>query len=111
MERYSMGIVLCLSERGRFGKTKRFLLKEKAIRKRIAFWGEEVMNGKLMLYLDQFGNYFYARTVKELREKVGTRGSRISKMYVDGADGARHVGYVIAGHWLSMFTPVELPVK
>ena len=29
------------------------------------------MNGKLMLYLDQFGNYFYARTVRELRGKVG----------------------------------------
>ena len=69
------------------------------------------MNGKLMLYLDQFGNYFYARTVRELRKKVGSSGSRIAKMYVEnGADGEpRHIGYVIAGHWLRMFAPI--PVK
>ena len=64
------------------------------------------MNGKLMLYLDQFGNYFYARTVRELRGKVGSSGSR------NGADGEpRHIGYVIAGHWLRMFAPIELPVN
>ena len=40
------------------------------------------MNGRLMLYLDQFGNYFYAGTVRELRGKVGSSGSRIAKMYV-----------------------------
>jgi len=27
------------------------------------------MDGKLMLYLDQFGNHFYARTVRERREQ------------------------------------------
>jgi len=71
------------------------------------------MNGKLMLYLDQFGNYFYARTARELRGKVGSSGSRIAKMYVrNGADGKpRHIGYVIAGHWLRMFAPIELPVN
>ena len=71
------------------------------------------MNGKLMLYLDQFGNYFYARTVRELRGKVGSSGSRIAKMSVrNGADGEpRHIGYVIAGHWLRMFAPIELPVN
>lgn len=26
------------------------------------------MNGKLMLYLDQFGNYFYAENRQELQE-------------------------------------------
>lgn len=69
------------------------------------------MNGRLMLYLDQFGNYFYAGTVRELRGKVGSSGSRIAKMYVrNGADGEpRHIGYVIAGHWLRMFAPIELP--
>ena len=41
------------------------------------------MNGTLMLYLDQYGNHFYARTVRELREKVGSSGSRIAKMYVE----------------------------
>ena len=71
------------------------------------------MNGRLMLYLDQFGNYFYAGTVRELRRKVGSSGSRIAKMYVrNGADGEpRHIGYVIAGHWLRVFAPIELPVN
>ena len=71
------------------------------------------MNGTLMLYLDQYGNHFYARTVRELQEKVGSSGSRIAKMYVEhGADGEpRHGGYVIAGHWLKMFAPIELPVN
>lgn len=71
------------------------------------------MNGTLMLYLDQYGNHFYARTVRGLREKVGSSGSRIAKMDVEnGADGEpRHVGYVIAGHWLKMFAPIELPVN
>jgi len=74
---------------------------------------ENDMNGKLLLYVDQFGNHFYARTVRELREKVGSSGSRIAKMYVEnGADDEpRHVGYVIAGHWLKMFAPIELPVN
>ena len=71
------------------------------------------MNGKLMLYLDQFGNYFYARTVRELRGKVGSSGSRIAKVYVrNGADGEpRHIGYIIAGHWLRVLAPIELPVN
>ena len=71
------------------------------------------MNGRLMLYLDQFGNYFYAGTVRELRGKVGSSGSRIAKMYVrNGADGEpRHIGYVIAGHWLRVCAPIELPVN
>ena len=71
------------------------------------------MNGTLMLYLDQYGNHFFARTVRELKEKVGRSGSRIAKMYVEnGADGEpRHVGYVIAGHRLKMFAPIELPVN
>ena len=37
------------------------------------------MNGKRLLYIDQYGDTFFASTVKELREKVG--GGRISKMY------------------------------
>ena len=50
---------------------------------------------------------------RELQEKVGSSGSRIAKMYVEnGADGEpRHVGYVIAGHRLKMFAPIELPVN
>lgn len=66
------------------------------------------MNGKRLLYIDQYGNTFFASTVKELREKVG--GGRISKMYQDTAGGeVLHVGYVIGQHWLSMYAPYTKP--
>lgn len=64
------------------------------------------MQGKMMLYLDQWGNKFWARTVKELREQIS---GRINKMYVDKKDGSIvHVGYVIGEHWLTAYAPVEI---
>ena len=66
------------------------------------------MRGEFRLFVDQYGNQFGAKTVRELREKVG---GRCSKMYVDRRDGTMvHIGYVIGQHWLTMFAPVELPV-
>lgn len=66
------------------------------------------MNGKLTLYRDQHGNCFYAKTLRELRGKIGMGGSRVSKMYVDTKDGrVLHVGYVIGSHWLTAFQRVE----
>lgn len=60
------------------------------------------------LYLDQYGNRFYARTVKELRAQIGMGGSRVSRMYQDKKDGRTVcTGYVIGTHWLSAFAPVE----
>ena len=68
------------------------------------------MNGKRMLYVDQWGNRFVARTVKELRAQVGMGGGRVSTMYADRGDGAHFkVGYVIGGHWLTRYAPVEIP--
>lgn len=59
------------------------------------------------LYVDQWGNKFFANTVNELREQV--RG-RCSRMYIDRADGsALHIGYVIGKHWLTMYRRVEIP--
>lgn len=67
------------------------------------------MNGKNTLYLDQWGNRFWAKTVKELRQQVGMGGSRVSKMYRDKKDGRIvHTGYVIGQHWLTAFQPVEV---
>ena len=43
------------------------------------------MNGKLILYLEQFEQHSYARTVKELREKIGTRGSSVARYMLMGA--------------------------
>lgn len=70
------------------------------------------MNGKTLLYMDQFGNHFFARSVKELRQQIGSGKSRVSKMCQDMKDGPTvHVGYVIGRHWLKMFEPVMLPVR
>lgn len=69
------------------------------------------MNGMQTLYLDQYGNRWIARTVKELREKIDGGGSRVSKMFRDKADGRTvHVGYVVGSHWCEAFQPVEREV-
>ena len=69
------------------------------------------MNGKHLLYMDQLGNHFFARSVKDLRQQIGGGKSRVTKMFQDRKDGPTvHVGYVIGRHWLKMFEPVMLPV-
>lgn len=66
---------------------------------------------KRTLYIDQYGNLFWASTRKELREQIGMGGSRISKMYRDKTDGSVvFVGYVIGDHWLTAYTPKEITV-
>lgn len=66
------------------------------------------MRGKRLLYVDQYGNRFYASTVAELRSQIGMGGSRVSKMYRDRKDGSVvHVGYVVGCHWLTAYAPVE----
>lgn len=65
------------------------------------------MRGELRLFVDQFGNHFTAKSIRELRTKVP---GRCAKMYIDRKDGTTvHIGYVIGQHWLTMFAPVELP--
>ena len=65
------------------------------------------MNGIFTLYVDQYGNRFTSRTVKELRNKIP---GRISKMYQDRNDGQTvQTGYVIGQHWLTAFRPFEIP--
>jgi hypothetical protein len=60
------------------------------------------------LYVDQYGNRFYAKTVRELRSQIGMGGSRVSPMYIDKSDGTTvKIGYVIGGHWLQAFQPIE----
>ena len=60
------------------------------------------------LFLDQFGEPIWARTVKELRAKAG--GGRVSKMCVDKKDGRTvRCGYVVGRRWFSRFAPVEVP--
>lgn len=70
------------------------------------------MKGKNTLYIDQYGNKFWARTVKELRAQIGMGGSRVSKMYVDlKQGGSRHVGYVVGAHWCTAYQRVEAPLN
>jgi len=65
------------------------------------------MNGKMMLYRDQYGQTIWAKTVKELREKVG--GGHVSKMYRDRpGNKVVHVGYVVGSRWFSAFIPLEI---
>jgi hypothetical protein len=63
------------------------------------------------LYIDQYGNRFYASTVQELREQIKDGGSRVSKMYVDSHTPGKtyHVGYVIGGHWLNGYIQMRNP--
>lgn len=66
------------------------------------------MNGVLLLYIDQWGNHYWARTVKELRKQIGNGGSTVKKQYVDKKDGTIvHNGYVIGSHWLTAYIPFE----
>lgn len=63
---------------------------------------------KATLYIDQWGNRFYADTVKKLRKQIRTGSSRVSRMYHDTKDGrVVHIGYVIGGHWLTAYARVE----
>ena len=67
------------------------------------------MKSKFTLYIDQYGNRFYAYSLKELRSKIGMGGSRVSKMFQDKKDGSTvHTGYVIGSHWLTAYQPVEI---
>jgi hypothetical protein len=62
------------------------------------------MNGKTMLYMDQFGGTVIADTVKDLCEKSGY--SKARRMYCDCEDGStEHIGYVVGPHWYRAFVP------
>lgn len=65
------------------------------------------MDGKLTLYIDQYGSHHWARTVKELRQTIG---GTVSKMYVDKKDGRTvHCGYVVGSLWCTAYSPIALP--
>ena len=65
------------------------------------------MNGKPILYRDQYGTCWVARSTRDLHRQIG--GSRPEKMYVDKKSGRTvHIGYVVGGHWCTAYQPVEL---
>jgi len=75
------------------------------------------MKGRLMLYIDQHGNRWWARSVRELRQQIGNGSSRVSKMYHDKyvkpgsvEQVTYHTGYVVGQHWCTAFVPYEVAV-
>lgn len=65
------------------------------------------MRGKPILFVDQYGQHVIARTLLELKSKVGC--SRARKVYRDKADGRTvHVGYSLGQRWFDMYQPLEL---
>jgi hypothetical protein len=65
------------------------------------------MNGKRVLYLDQWGGKWWAKSVRELHRQIG--GARPSKMYRDDplTKKTYHTGYVVGRHWCNAFIPYE----
>jgi hypothetical protein len=63
----------------------------------------------LKLWLDDYGTMVYARTVKELKEKVGP--GRVFKIYYDRLDGTVvHCGYGVGKRWFRWFVPLDVVV-
>ena len=61
----------------------------------------------IKLYISQYGDKFYAKTLKELRQQIP---GRCSKMYVDRKEKTLDVGYVIGQLWLTAYQPIEKEV-
>lgn len=60
---------------------------------------------KNIMGIDQYGKTYHSlgdKPRKALLEKLGRR--HCAKMYVDKTDGtAKHVGYIIGGHWIRLY--------
>lgn len=70
------------------------------------------MKGEHLLYIDQYGNRFGAKTIKELKEEVCPflKSPKVSKMYQDTREGkTMHVGYIVGNHWLTAYRAVRIP--
>lgn len=63
----------------------------------------KTLKPRTRLFIDQYGQRFWARSVKDLREQIG---GRVSRMYRDAPGGAEHIGYVIGRNWLTEYAIV-----
>jgi hypothetical protein len=64
------------------------------------------MKGTFMLYIDQYGRRWGAKTLRGLKKQVGS--GKVSKMYCDTKDGTiYHTGYVIGQLWLTAYVPYK----
>jgi hypothetical protein len=61
--------------------------------------------GSLLGYMaiDQYGSHIKIKKYprKELLEHFGRKHAQ--KMYRDTPNGAKHVGYIVAGHWCDIY--------
>lgn len=58
------------------------------------------------LWVDQYGRFVYAGTVRELARVAG--GGRVGRMYLDMRDGKTlKIGYVVGRRWFREYSPVE----
>ena len=53
--------------------------------------------------VDQYGKNYYLNKHprKELIQQIGS--SHVDKMYVDARDEVFHIGYIIAGLWITVY--------
>ena len=70
------------------------------------------MKGKLLMYLDQYGYKYFARSRKELVKVVCPYSTpRVAIMYRDKKDGRTvRAGYIVSHHWLTAYEPHEILV-
>ena len=70
---------------------------------------------KFIMGQDQFGKAYHDLGKHPLKELLGRLGAKhATKMYQDKADGSTwHTGYIIAGHWISLYyvEPLEKKVS
>ena len=67
----------------------------------------ELFRKACMLYTVTGKQRKEARTVSELRDKIG--GGLVSKMYVNARSGnCYHIGYVIGNYWCTAYMPVRI---
>ncbi|MDH3629313.1 MAG: hypothetical protein OES25_16880 [Acidobacteriota bacterium] len=68
------------------------------------------MKAQYGVAIDQYGQRFYfgEHCRKDLMDQIGRK--RAAKMYIDKKDGSTvQIGYIIGGHWLTVYAPVEVP--
>ena len=60
-----------------------------------------------LLFIDQAGNQFFAKTLHELKRQCYNKQAR--KQYVDSKVGRPvHCGYVIGDRWLTAYDPIHV---
>jgi hypothetical protein len=67
------------------------------------------MNGKLAHFKDQYGYWYVASSLKELKSKYKLTG-KVDKMYIVDEGKTYHIGYVIGKLWLNVYFPLRTPV-